>query len=93
MSKPWEATLVIENGAGHYRGDRWLYAGPDLEVGFVSEEAPGGAKQWAIFLHAAPDMARALAEVEQALGEMGWHMDRGVRQRVREALTKAGVLP
>lgn len=87
--KPHEETLVIENGAGHHRGDRWLYAGPEREVGFVSEDAPGGAQQWAVFLAAAPEMARALLHVLACRNPSG--RCPSCDRKARHALGLAGV--
>lgn len=58
--QPHESTLTVESGSGNYKGDLYLWAGDDTEIGMVSSAAPGGAERWAKFFQAAPAMARAL---------------------------------
>lgn len=104
--QPHESTLTVESGSGNYKGDLYLWAGDDTEIGMVSSAAPGGAERWAKFFQAAPAMARALL----ATGTMyegrpwrptGWHTYHCDEMRRKEctpdcadtraALTAAGV--
>jgi hypothetical protein len=103
---PWDAELVIENGAGlGTEDDRWLYAGADAEIANVMAEAPGGADRWAKFFQAAPKMVRALLICGRrgidAGGARRWHTHACWQtligpcikecEAVRAALTAAGV--
>lgn len=60
--KPWEyEEIQIEKGAGRdFEGDLWLYAGEDVQIGVVTQEAPGGADAWARMFQASSKMVRTL---------------------------------
>lgn len=75
---PWDAEqIVIERSESGVKGDLFLYAGPDQDVGAVWAEAPGGADAWAKFFQATPKMARALVAcgyMQRTLGDREeWH--------------------
>ena len=68
--KPWEyEEIVVEPGVGDYVDDLWLYAGPDMEIGMISSEAPGGAEAWAALFKASPKLAQALLRYRLQHGE------------------------